>query len=197
MRLFEKCSKVIASMVVTISLLVIAAVPVFASSNHTVTFMYGTKVYQTVVADGCTALPPTDTYVPGYIFAGWVGNSTNVKSDMTILGAYLKVDAPAPAPAPAQQDTDTTQYFDVKFVDGLTGAEYYSERVPAGGSCNPPEVPHHDGYHFDHYDGSYDNVYDCHTVTVIYDQDYYDTDWQDALGITMKLYYLKQTGQFN
>ena len=196
MSLFSKFSKAFIAMIVTVNLLVLTAVPVLADgSKHTVTFIYGTKMYQTVVEDGCTALPPTDTYVPGYIFTGWAGDTTNIKSDMTILGAYIKVDAPAPAPAPVQDPT--VQYYDVKFVDGLTGAEYYSERVPEGGTCNPPEVPHHDGYHFDHYDGSYDNVCYCHTVTAIYDQDYYDTDWMDALDLTMRLYYLKQTGQFN
>ena len=132
MKLFNKCSKIIISTLVAVNVFMATAVPTFAAGNkHTVTFMYGTKVYQTVVDDGCTALPPTDTYVPGYIFAGWVGQTTNVKSDMTILGAYAKVEDQAPA---QQAPATSTEYYDVKFVDGLTGAQYYSERVPKGGN---------------------------------------------------------------
>lgn len=63
--------------------------------QHTVTFLYGTKAFAEPVAHGGIAIAPTDTYVPGYNFTGWVGNLFNVTEDRVILGSYAKIAAPS------------------------------------------------------------------------------------------------------
>ncbi len=63
-------------------------VPASAPKLHTVTFMYGTKCFAEPVYHGGIAIPPTDTYMVGYTFVGWVGNLYNVTEDRIILGAY-------------------------------------------------------------------------------------------------------------
>ncbi len=63
-----------------------------APKTHTVTFMYGTKIFPELVFHGGNAIAPTDTYVPGYSFMGWVGGSLyNVTEDRIILGSYAVV----------------------------------------------------------------------------------------------------------
>lgn len=173
MNIFKRISKTLTALATAVAVLGATAIPTFAAVKHNVTFMYGAKVYTVAVEDGCNATPPTDTYVPGYIFSGWVGNATNVKSDQIILGAYVKVDQPAPTPTPAPQQCKT---YEVRFVDSLTGNEYYRQTVSEGADANPPEVPHHDGYHFEQYDGCYFNVDSDRTITALYELDWY---WHD------------------
>lgn len=180
MNIFKKFSKAIAATLTVAIVIATTAFPAFASQKHNVTFIYGTKTCTLQVEHGCSVLPPTDTYVPGYIFAGWVGNASNVTEDRTILGAYTKVEAPAPAPAPAPAQPQAQQSqatYEVKFVDTLTGAVYYHQTVSAGADANPPEVPHHTGYHFEKYDGSYTNVTSDRTINVFYGR---DLDWHDT-----------------
>ena len=69
---------------------------------HTVTFMYGTKCFAEPVFHGGNAIAPTDTYVAGYNFMGWVGNLYNVTEDRIILGSYAVA-----APVIVCQDTST------------------------------------------------------------------------------------------
>ena len=63
-------------------------VDVYAAVTHTVTYIYGSKTTPYVVEHGQTAPIPTDTYVPGFTFVGWVGSAFNVTEDRIILGAY-------------------------------------------------------------------------------------------------------------
>lgn len=176
MSIFKKLSKSIVSVALALTMVVGMTVPAFAGAMHKVTFMYGTKQYVINVEDGCTALPPTDTYIPGYNFMGWVGNFTNITTDTIILGAYDKVQDPVPTPAPAPSD----QTYEVKFVDTLTGAVYYHQTVSAGADATPPEIPYHSGYHFDGYDGSFTNVTSDRTVYCKYGWDaYYHDDYDD------------------
>lgn len=178
MNITKRISKVVAALLTVAVVLANTAMPTLAAAKHKVTFLYGTKSYSVMVDNGCSTLPPTDTYVPGYIFAGWVGNATNVTEDRTILGAYTKVDTPAPAPAPAPAPTQDpcANTYHVNFVDTITGATYYSQTVSEGADANPPEVPHHDGYHFEYYDGSFTNVTSDRTIYVYYGR---DLDWHD------------------
>lgn len=176
MNVVKKITKTVVAMMCAAAVFVSTAVPTFAAAKHTVTFLYGTKSYQVVVDDGCTALPPTDTYVPGYIFAGWVGNATNVKSDITILGAYTKIVDPQPAPQ-SQPAPSSSNTYTVRFVDTITGAEYYRQTVSEGADANPPDVPHHDGYHYEGYDGDFTHVTSDRTIYVRYGWDF--GDWHD------------------
>ncbi len=58
------------------------------AKEHTVIFKYGTKQKEFKVKDGESVDPPTDTFVPGYIFVNWTAEAKNVKKDMVILGGY-------------------------------------------------------------------------------------------------------------
>lgn len=186
MDIIRRIAKSILALSIVAAMVVGYTVPAKAAAKHTVTFLYGTKQYVTTVEDGCNAAPPTDTYVPGYIFAGWAGNATNVKSDLVICAAYIKVDDPAPAPAtPAQ--TPQTKTYTVTFVDSLTGVEYWHQTVSEGANANPPEVPHHDGYHFDRYDGDYTNVTSDRRISALYGMDAWD--WHDTSDEMWWLYY--------
>lgn len=168
--MLKRISKLVVALTICVSMVLGVSIYTKADVTHKVTFLYGTKAYSVDVPDGCSALPPTDTYVPGYNFMGWVGSFINVKSDITVLGAYDKVatPAPTPTPAPAQQKT-----YEVRFVDSLTGAQYYHQTVSEGAYANPPEVPYHPGYHFEGYDGSFTNVNSDRTIYVKYGWDYY------------------------
>lgn len=164
--------KFASTFVLTLLLMIVMALPVFGADKHTVTFHYGTKITQVVVDHGGRAVLPTDTAVPGWVFIGWIGNAENVTEDRDILGAYTKVDSPSVAVNPAPSEKTYT----VKFVDSLTNATYYVATVKAGEDVYPPEVPHHEGWHFDHYDGNYQKVDSDRTVTVHYEEDWY---WLD------------------
>lgn len=201
MNIIKKFSKAILATAVAACVLSTTAIPTFAAGKHTVTFMYGTKCVQQVVDDGCNALPPTDTYAPGFVFTGWVGNTVNVKCDSIVYGSYVKVPtqpvAPAPVIQPSVPNICPTTY-QVVFKDGLTGAEFYHQTVSAGADATGPEVPHHDGYHFDHFDGSFTNVTSDRTITAIYEMDYYDTCWnEDFERLTHELWLADLLGLYD
>lgn len=171
--------KMVTAVCLTATLMLAMIAPTYAGVMHNVYFRYGLKTVVVQVEDGCSALPPTDTYVPGYNFMGWVGDFTNVHSDLIILGAYDKVAAP-PDPAPAPVPDAPSRTYTVRFIDTLTGAQYYQQTVSEGADANPPEIPYHSGYHFDGYDGSYTNVTSDRTIYVRYGWDYvYHNDWDD------------------
>ena len=168
----KRLSKIIVALTLCMTMIAGAAMPVLAAGGkHAVTFMYGAKQVVQMVDDGCDAIPPTDTYAPGYNFLGWTGNATNVTEDRILIGAYAK-DDPAPAPQPAPQPAPAARTYTVTFVDSLTGGQYYKQVVSEGADANPPEVPHHPGYHFEGYSDSYTNVTSDRTIYVQYGWDY-------------------------
>lgn len=190
--------KRITALITTFTLIVATSVPVLAAGPvHTVTFVYGAKQCVVPVEHGKNVKPPTDTYVPGYSFIGWLGNAHKVTEDRIILGSYMPagytnfqvthtgpvmIPTPAvpatPVPTPATPDpAPISNTYRVHFVDGLTGEEYYGQTVSEGADANPPEVPHHDGYHFECYDGSYTGVTSECTVTARYEE---DDHWHDT-----------------
>ena len=178
--MLKKLSKLLVATAITGLVLFASSIPTLAAAKHNVTFVYGTKVYTQAVEDGGTVLPPADTYVPGYTFNGWVGSSVNVKSDVTILGAYTK-DAPVATPAPAT----TTNWVNhhnhwctpfcygnlVRFVDGLTGVTYNVQMVGYGHYPVEPAVPKHEGYHFAGYGGDFTPVNSERTFVAIFHKD--------------------------
>ena len=177
--MLKKISKIIVAVTLCATMIATTAVPVLAAGKHTVIFNYGAKQVVQIVDDGCNAIPPTDTYCPGYNFLGWAGDATNVTSDRVLYGAYAKIEAPLPATQPAQPAAPVKTYT-VRFVDTLTGAEYYKQVVSEGADANPPEIPHHPGYHFDGYSDSYTNVTSDRTIYVRYGWDYgYHDDFDD------------------
>ena len=188
MKFLKKLSKALVATALSATLLILSVSPAYAAGTHTVTFMYGAKQVVQTVADGCNATLPTDTYVAGYNFLGWVGDASNVTSDRIIIGAYAKDVPETPAEAAATPSVGKT--YTVRFVDGLTGGQYYKQVVSEGADANPPEVPHHDGYHFEGYSDSFTNVHSDKTIICNYDWDYYYHDdyddwwwlWDDGDG---------------
>ena len=177
----RKTSKIATSLILTVALTVLLTVPAFAATKHTVTFKYNVKSVSFTVEHGCSILPPTDTYYPGYIFLGWTGDSTRVTEDRVILGAYSKVDS---VPETTVKETDKT--YTVKFVDGLTNGVYYTQTVIAGEDANPVDVPYHTGWHFDHYEGNYQCIDSDRTITAHYSEDW---NWVDDPEEHWWLYY--------
>lgn len=185
-------SKKIVIFLTTAALLVTMCTPVFAKGPmHNVAFIYGAKQVIVQVEHGKNAEVPKDTYVPGFSFIGWVGNATNVTEDRVILGGYMPAgytnfqttdSLPVPVistPDPAQDPTQSCgNTYRVSFVDGITGDEYYGQTVSEGADANPPEVPHHDGYHFEYYDGSYTGITSDCTITACYEED--EDHWHDT-----------------
>lgn len=161
-------------------MLMFCTVKVQAAAVHNVTFQYGSKTYVTQVADGGTAIPPTDTYVPGYVFSGWVGNATNVKSDVVIIGAYIKTDAVTTnysEPANTQYNYKVNsnvsapainagglkqgvagQYCAVHWYNGVTGQIIRDDLIPYGTSVANIPDPSFSGYDFTGWEGSWENV---------------------------------------
>lgn len=173
-RRMKRTGKLAASFIITLLLVVVCALPVFGANKHTVTFHYGTKIKAVTVDHGGRAVLPTDTAVPGYIFVGWIGNAENVTEDRVVLGAYTKVDE---TPVAASEPSDSSEKtYTVKFVDSLTDATYFIAKVKPGEDVYPPEIPHHEGWHFDYYDGSYQKVDSDRTVTVHYEEDWHWID---------------------
>lgn len=174
MNILNKITKLLVATAIVGTVFIATAIPTFAASKHNVTFVYGTKVYSVTAKDGETVVPPVDTYVPGYVFAGWVGSSINVKSDVTILGAYVPA---TPAPAPVTYYNPCYPYFrggatnEVYFMDGLTRQIYNTQVVDFGRSAKEPERPVHEGYHFAGYDGDFICVTNVRTIVAVYHKD--------------------------
>ncbi len=66
----------------------LTATSVKATTLHTVTFIYGTRVSSQQVADGANAKVPTDINQDGYNFHGWLGDARCITEDRLILGIY-------------------------------------------------------------------------------------------------------------
>lgn len=170
MSLFSKISKVLVVSAIVGFITFTTAIPTFAAAKHNVSFIYGTNIYSTSVNDGGTVMPPVDTFVPGYVFAGWVGSSINVKTDTIILGAYVPI-APISVSTPVVNNTSSNkggQFNEVRFLDTVTNTIYNTQIVEFGKSAKEPELPKHDGYHFARYDGDFICVTDVRTIVAVY-----------------------------
>lgn len=99
----------------------------------------------------------------GYQFVGWYMNGTKISDDKTFV--------------PVKQSdtwTDTTYIakfekmkFRVSFV-GKNGEKLKDEDVEYGNGATAPDAPHIDGYEFEGWDKSFDNVTEDITVTALY-----------------------------
>ncbi len=166
-----------------------------AAKTHVVTFMYGTKINQQVVADGGCAVIPTDTDVNGYSFLGWTDSAVNVKTDKIILGMYVNNVPYAPA---------TNAYSAIRHVNGNTSAPFLSwwavlpmergvpgvtcvvrwyngwngelwktEIVPYGSTLpDPTDPPCIDGYEFAGWEGSWQNITEDRCIKAWYYKTY-------------------------
>jgi len=106
------------------------------------------------VADGSSAIPPTDVPAPtGKHFVEWDKSFDNVTGDLVVNAVYAD------------------NYYDVIFVgpDGQIGD---TQSVKYGDSATAPADPVRDGYVFDGWDTAFDNVTQNLTVTAKWIQYY-------------------------
>ena len=159
-------------------------------SVHNVTYIYGMNSVTVQVSHGANAPVPTDTYVPGYQFSGWVGNYNNVTEDRVILGAYAQN-------IPVQQMQTVQQYTErwgnaksapwpswwstinlPKGVPGKTCAVHWynewngeiwkTDIVPYGSSLATPPNPCIAGYDFSGWEGDWTNVTEDRAIGATY-----------------------------
>ena len=180
------------TIVATFIVTAVYIVPVKADVFNLVTFYYGGKVNQQMVQYGADAIPPADTYVPGYVFWGWQGNYSQVTEARDIVGIYnadphykgiatapinsgnnvtmpVTVIPPLVIQGQVQQTPDYTTTYEVNFVDTVTGQKYYHQTVSYMADANPIDPPYHDYYNFAGYDGDYTKVTSDRTIYANYD----------------------------
>ena len=161
-----------------------------AAAKHNVTYIYGTKMTTVQVSHGQNAPVPMDTYVPGYQFLSWVGNTMNVTEDRIILGDYAK-DAPVASVATVQHYTNkvnsnkSAQWPEwwstinlpkgvpgktcaVHWFNEWTGELWKTDIVPYGSSLPTPEYPCISGYDFAGWDGDWTNITEDRAIGACY-----------------------------
>ena len=110
--------------------------------QFTVTF-YGrsNEILKTqIVYQYGNATPPVAPTVPGYSFAFWDGDYTNVNGDVNVYAIY------------------NTIYYYVRF-ENWDGAEITTQyNLTYGQSATPPATPTRTGYNFSHWTNSYQNI---------------------------------------
>ncbi len=94
--------------------------------EYTVTFKYGTKQKEFKVKEGESVDPPTDTFVPGFVFVSWTGEAKNVKSNMVILGGYR------PTLGEIKDPIKTIPYVDSVVTTYTTSGRKYNANKSAG-----------------------------------------------------------------
>lgn len=158
-----------------------------AKVMHTVTFMYGTKTNVQQVADGGTAIIPTDTAVNGFTFLGWTDSCYNVKSDKLILGMYVNNTPYATATnqvSSVKKINDNTSapflpWWDgqkgvpgvtcvVRWYNGWNNELWKTEVVPFGSSLPDPQDPCLDGFEFVGWEGSWTNITEDRAIKAHY-----------------------------
>ncbi len=165
--------------------------------THNVTFIYGMNTVTVPVVHGKDAPVPTDTAVPGFQFAYWVGDSTKVTEDRVILGAYTKIPQLAPSwttsnistgnalwtkkasdaktgPWPAWWDTirmvkgEPGKTCAVHWYNGWNGELWKTDLVPYGSSLATPPDPCIAGYEFAGWVGDWTNVTEDRAIMATY-----------------------------
>ncbi len=159
-------------------------------ATHNVTYIYGTNTVTVPVAHGANAPLPTDTYVAGYNFKGWVGNPNIVTEDRVILGAYDKVQIIDPL---CSTPTYTAKWSNnksapnpdwwknlnlpkgvpgktcaVHWFNGWNGELWRTDIVPYGSSIPNPPDPCLAGYEFIGWDGSWTNITEDRAIMACY-----------------------------
>jgi len=186
--------KIIVSLAVaTLALLCVNTSDVQAATKkYNVTFIYGVKMTTQQVKQGKNAVVPTDTDVPGFVFAGWTDTAANIQCDKVILGMYTPTPASikpstvqssntsqpiifnSDVSAPAQPWWDMTLKGEpgktcvVRWYNGHTGELWKTEVVPYGTSLDDPENPCFDHYEFVGWRGSWKNITEDRNIEACY-----------------------------
>ena len=100
------------------------------------------------VKHGHNATAPDDPVRKNYSFIGWDNEFNNVVSDLIIKAQYIR-------------------QYSVTFID-YDGTVIASEVVNSGESVIPPQAPVREGYTFDSWDQSYENIGSDKEITALY-----------------------------
>ena len=159
----------------------------YAVTSHKIMYFYNggtetgnpTRYYVT----GDTITFPEDPVKEGYVFTGWVGIDGNeiTPSDVSTLDEDVVVLA---------QFRLITK-FDVKFVDGYTGAVIASQECSHYEDCiiNVPEDPVRNGYRFDgwsNFDGK-DETQVQNITNVNYREMVFEANWDNRVAVQFEV----------
>ena len=117
-----------------------SAISALVVKTFTVTFVAdGEEVDSQTIEYGKNATAPANPTKDGYDFVAWNGNYTNVTADVTIVAEFA------------------IKTFTIKFVD-WDGTELSVQTIEYGNNAVPPTAPTRDGYVFQEWVGTYQNV---------------------------------------
>ncbi len=141
--------------------------------TYTVTFVdgQGNTLKSETVKEGEAATAPADPTREGYTFDGWDKSFDNITADTTVTAKWKK--------------NEVT--YTVTFVDGQ-GNTLKSETVKEGEAATAPADPTREGYTFDGWDKSFDNITADTTVTAKWKKNEvtYTVTFVDGQGNTLK-----------
>ena len=128
---------------------------IFEIKTFTVKFyLFNEVIYEEVVEYNENATPPEDPQVDGMFFAGWLGDYTNVKSDITIHANITSI-----------------PIYTVRFLDGVTGEVLKKAYLRHGQSTDAPDVDDTKvGYKFNQWSEVAQNVSSDLDITALYDE---------------------------
>ena len=127
-----------------------AAIEALVFQTYTVKFVVDGEVVSTQeVTQNAAAVAPSTPVKLGYYFDHWDQDFSSVTEDMTITAIF------------------TVKTFTVKFVD-WNNSVLSNQTVEYGASATAPANPTREGYIFDGWNGSYENVVSNVTITAIY-----------------------------
>ena len=132
---------------------VITAVYEKIGPKYTVTFkgLDGSIIETVEVEEGKAAIAPTAPSIDGYVFKGWDKAFNNISSDLEVNAVYE---------SNAKKYTVTFKDKDGKVISEV--------KVEEGKSATAPSAPDIEGYKFDKWDKSFDNVTTDLVVTAQY-----------------------------
>ncbi|MCL1874782.1 MAG: InlB B-repeat-containing protein [Synergistaceae bacterium] len=141
---------------------------VYDTYTYTVTFMSDGKVFNTqTVEHGKAAVDPGVPTKPGYTFAGWDKDFSNITSDLTVNALF------------------TVGNFTVTFVDWNEDV-IIKRTVPYGMGVTAPADPVRPGYTFAGWDKDFTSITSDLTVTATYNINYYTVTFVDWNGEALK-----------
>lgn len=129
------------------------AVTITVHNDVTATFVdsISNKTIETQsITYGHSASAPVNPSQYGYTFMGWDKSYNNLTEDVTITTVY-----------------EANEYT-VKFVDGMTGKVYKTEKVKFNTSANAPSVNAPSGYEFVGWDKDFTSIQGDTTVSTVY-----------------------------
>jgi len=171
-----------------------STVKVEAANKYNVTFIYGNNIVTQQVKAGRSAKVPTNTDIPGFVFAGWTDTVANIQCDKIILGMYvmngiqpsasklptnnpiggraIKANNALSAPGCDWWDYSLKgtpgQTCVVRWYNGHNGELWRTDVVPYGTTLDDPGNPCIAGYNFIGWVGSWQNITEDRNIMAWY-----------------------------